>query len=147
LTIEQDRRSISELLLDRILPPSDRSQVTSIECSIGMKRRGIEMRIMLTEGSNSNREPDGALIDLLRRAHLYLDQLTDGASRSLTDVAMLNDTDTSEVSRLLPFALLAPKIAASIVAGDQPVELSAHRLSRVSELPYAWASQTALLGF
>ncbi|KQU93265.1 hypothetical protein ASD12_25535 [Mesorhizobium sp. Root102] len=112
-----------------------------------MKRRGIEMRIMLTEGSNSNREPDGALIDLLRRAHLYLDQLTDGASRSLTDVAMLNDTDTSEVSRLLPFALLAPKIAASIVAGDQPVELSAHRLSRVSELPYAWASQTALLGF
>jgi hypothetical protein len=48
---------------------------------------------------------------------------------------VLNGTDTSEVSRLLPFAFLAPKISASIVAGDQPVELTAHRLSRVSDLP------------
>ncbi|MER8807544.1 recombinase family protein [Mesorhizobium australicum] len=146
-TIELDRRCLSELLLDRILPPSDGSHVTSIECPISMKRRGVETRIVLTDGSKSSREPDGALIDLLRRAHLYLDQLTDGANRSLTDVAMLNGTDTSEVSRLLPFAFLAPKIAASIVAGDQPVELTTHRLSRVSELPRGWGSQLTLLGF
>ncbi|TIP76670.1 MAG: hypothetical protein E5X63_41785, partial [Mesorhizobium sp.] len=56
-----------------------------------------------------------------------------------TDVAMLNGTNTSEVSRL-PFAFIAPKIAASIVAGDQPVELTAHRLSRVSDLPLGWTS-------
>ncbi|WP_292598103.1 recombinase family protein [Mesorhizobium sp.] len=147
LTIELDRRSLSELLLDRILPPSDGAQVTSIECPIGMKRRGVETRIVLTDGSNSNREPDGVLIDLLRRAHLYLDQLTDGANRSLTDVAKLNGTDTSEVSRLLPFAFLAPKITSSIVAGDQSVELTAHRLSRLSDLPLSWADQTAILGF
>ncbi|MGX9574689.1 hypothetical protein [Mesorhizobium sp. f-mel] len=146
MTIELDRRSLSELLLDRSLP-GDSAQVTSIECAIGMRRRGVETRIVLTDGSHGNREPDGALIDLLRRAHLYLGQLTDGAGRSLTDVAMLNGTDTSEVSRLLPFAFLAPKIAASIVAGDQPVELTAHRLSRVSDLPHAWTSQGALLGF
>ncbi|WP_292447718.1 recombinase family protein [Mesorhizobium sp.] len=147
LTIELDRCSLSELLLDRILPSSDGSQVTSIECPIGMKRRGVETRIVLTDGSNSNREPDGALIDLLRRAHLYLAQLTDGANRSLTDVAILNGTDASEVSRLLPFAFLAPRIAANIVAGDQPVELTAHRLSRLSDLPLAWTDQAALLGF
>ncbi|MER8632600.1 recombinase family protein [Mesorhizobium opportunistum] len=147
LTIELDCRSLSELLLDRILPPSDGAQLTSIECPIGMKRRGVETRIVLTDGSNSNREPDGALIDLLRRAHLYLHQLTDGANRNLTDVAMLNGTDTSEVSRLLPFAFLAPKIAANIVAGDQPVELTAHRLSRVSDLPLVWADQASLLSF
>ncbi|SIT57882.1 putative resolvase [Mesorhizobium prunaredense] len=147
LTIELDRRSLSELLLDRTLPPNDSAQVTSIECPIGMKRRGVETRIVLTDGSNISREPDGALIDLVRRARLYLNQLTDGANRSLTDVAMLNGTDTSQVSRLLPFAFLAPKITASIVAGDQPVQLTAHRLSRVSDLPHSWTSQTALLGF
>ncbi|WP_246675082.1 recombinase family protein [Mesorhizobium sp. B2-5-3] len=147
LTIELDRRSLSELVLDRTLPPNDGAQVASIECPIGMKRRGVETRIVLTDGSNSSREPDGALIDLLRRAHLYLHQLTDGAIRSLTDVAMLNGTDTSEVSRLLPFAFLAPKIAANIIAGDQPVELTAHRLSRLSDLPLAWTDQAALLGF
>lgn len=112
-----------------------------------MKRRGVETRILPTDGSNSSREPDGALIDLLRRAQLYLGQLTDGANRNLSDVAMLNGTGTSEVSRLLPFAFLAPKIASGIVAGDQPVELTAHRLSRVSDLPYGWTSQAALLGF
>lgn len=147
LTIELDRRSLSELLLYRTLPPNDGAQVASIECSIGMKRRGVETRIVLTDGSNSNREPDGALIDLLRRAHSYLDHLADGANRSLTDVAMLNGTDTSEVSHLLPFAFLAPKIAASIVAGDQPVELTTHRLSRIPVLPHAWGSQATLLGF
>lgn len=147
LTIDLDRRCLSELLLDRVLPPGDGAQVTSIECPIGMKRRGVETRIVLTDGSNSDRDPDGALIDLLRRAHLYLDQLTDGANRSLTEVAMLNGTDTSEVSRLLPFAFLAPKITSSIVAGDQPVELTTHRLSRVSELPHTWGSQVTLLGF
>ncbi|MGO4637892.1 recombinase family protein [Mesorhizobium sp. 2RAF45] len=147
LTIDLDRRSLSELLLDQILPPNDGASVASIECPIGMKRRGVETRILLTDGSNSSQEPDGALIDLLRRAHLYLGQLTDGTHRSLTDVAMLNGTDTSEVSRLLPFAFLAPKIAANIVAGDQPVELTAHRLSRLSDLPLAWADQASLLGF
>lgn len=147
LTIELDHRSLSELLLDRTLPPNEGAQVTSIEYPIGMKRRGVETRIVLTDGSNINRAPDGALIDLLRRAHLYLGQLTDGAGRSLTEVAMLNGTDTSEVSRLLPFAFLAPKIAADIVAGVQPVELTAHRLSRLSDLPLAWADQASFLGF
>ncbi|MER8983560.1 recombinase family protein [Mesorhizobium sp. M0870] len=147
LTIELDRRSLSELLLDRKLPPNDSAQVTSIECPIGMKRRGVETRIVLTNGSNIKRAPDAALINLLRRAHLYLGQLTDGVGRSLTDVAMLNGTDTSEVSRLLPFAFLVPKIAANIVAGDQPVELTAHRLSRLSDLPLTWTDQAALLGF
>ncbi|MES0184869.1 recombinase family protein [Mesorhizobium sp. C386A] len=146
LTIDLDRRSLSELLLNRTLPPNEGAQVTSIECPIGMKRRGVETRIVLTDGSNINRAPDGALIDLLRRAHLYLGQLVDGAGRSLTDVAMLNGTDISEVSRLLPFAFLAPKIATDIVAGDQPVELTAHRLSRLSDLPLAWADQASLLG-
>ncbi|RWN26106.1 MAG: recombinase family protein [Mesorhizobium sp.] len=147
LIIELDRRPLSELLLDRKLPPNDGAHTTSIECPIGVKRRGVETRIVLTDGSNSNRGPDAALIDLLRRAHLYLNQLTDGSSRSLTDIAMLNGTDISEVSRLLPFAFLAPKIVANIVAGDLPVELTAHRLSRLSDLPLAWADQASLLGF
>lgn len=86
------------------------------------------------------------MIGLLRRANLYRGQLADGANRSLTDVAMLNGTDASEVGRLLPFAFLAPRIASGIVAGDQSVAL-AHRLSRLSDLPlpglttlHSWAS-------
>ncbi|MDG4886867.1 recombinase family protein [Mesorhizobium sp. WSM4887] len=147
LTIELDVRSVSELLLARVLPTDGGAETTLLECPFGMRRRGVETRLVLTDGSSPIREPDAALVSLLRRAHLYLDQLTDGAKRSLTDVALLNGTDASEVSRLLPLAFLAPKIASGIVAGDQPVELTAHRLPRLPELPIAWTDQATLLGF
>jgi hypothetical protein len=55
--------------------------------------------------------------------------------------------DVSEVSRLLPFAFLAPQLVESILAGNQPFELGALRLGRISELPVNWQKQAELLGF
>jgi site-specific DNA recombinase len=147
LTIEIDRHALSGLLLDRVLPLAAELETTAFESAFDIKRRGVETRLVLTDQSINNREPDAALIDLLRRANVYLGQLTDSANRSLTDVASLSGTDVSEVSRLLPLAFLAPKIAACIVAGCQPVELSAQRLSRIGELPHNWPDQVKTLGF
>jgi len=148
LTIELDQRALSGLLVGRNLSSSAlRDDPISIDCPFGTRRRGVETRLVLTDGSSANREPDKALVDFLRRAHLYLRQLTDGADRSLTDVASLNGTTTSEVSRLLPFAFLPPKIVSAIITGDQPLELTTHRLSRISDLPPVWKEQAALLGF
>ncbi|RWC94555.1 MAG: hypothetical protein EOS32_16610 [Mesorhizobium sp.] len=58
----------------------------------------------------------------------------------------MNAMTVSEVSRLLPLAFLSPKIVSKIIAGNQPIELTAHRLSRLSGLPLAWSDQAALLG-
>jgi hypothetical protein len=49
-------------------------------------------------------------------------------------------------SARLPLAFLSPKIVSTIITGNQPVELTAHRLSRLSDLPLAWSEQSALLG-
>jgi site-specific DNA recombinase len=147
LTIEIDTHALSGLLLDRVLPLAAELETTAFECAFDVKRRGVETRLVLTDQSINNREPDAALVDLLRRANFYLGQLTDGANRSLTDVASLSGTDVSEVSRLLPLAFLAPKIASGIVAGRQPVELTAQRLSRIGELPHNWPDQVKTLGF
>ncbi|MER8912735.1 recombinase family protein [Mesorhizobium sp. M0761] len=146
LTIDFDCRALSEHLLDRVLLPDGGAETVSITRPFNIKRRGVEMRFVLTDASASGSPPDAALIDVIHRSQLYLHQLTDGSSRSLTEIANLNSTTVSEVSRLLPLAFLYPKIVSRIIAGNQPIELTAHKLSRLSGLPLAWSDQAALLG-
>lgn len=146
LTIDIDCRSLAEHLLDRALPPDSGTESQSVTCPFDIKRRGVEMPIVLGDTSSNSPEPNPALIDVVHRTHMYPHQLTDGSGRSLTEIACLNETTVSEVSRLLPLAFLSPKIVSKIIAGNQPVELTAHRLSRLSGLPLAWSDQSALLG-
>ncbi|PBB41534.1 site-specific recombinase [Mesorhizobium sp. WSM3866] len=146
LIIDIDCRALAEHLLDRALSSDGGADTLSTNCPFDIKRRGIEMRIVLTDGTSNVGEPDAGLIDVVQRSQRYLHQLTDGSKRSLTDIATLNATTVSEVSRLLPLAFLSPKIVSKIIAGGQPTELTAHRLSRLSGLPLAWSDQSALLG-
>ncbi|TGQ33393.1 recombinase family protein [Mesorhizobium sp. M00.F.Ca.ET.216.01.1.1] len=146
LTVDVDCRAIAERLLDRALPSDGGAETFSISCPFDIKRRGVEMRIVLSDASSNGLEPDAALIDVVQRSQRYLHLLTDGSGRSLTEIASLNETTVSEVSRLLPLAFLSPKVVSKIIAGNQPVELTAHRLSRLSDLPLAWSGQSALLG-
>lgn len=118
-----------------------------IERPLTMKRRGVETRLVLNDQSARDPSPDAALIDLVTKAHRYLGSLTDGSSRSLTDIADVHQTDLSEVSRLLPLAFLSPKITQAILTGTQPVDLTAQRLSRITDMPTVWHKQTELLGF
>ncbi|MER8626107.1 recombinase family protein [Mesorhizobium sp. M1143] len=146
LTIDIDCRALSEHLLDRVLSFDGGAETVSITCPFDIKRHGVEMRVVLSDASSNSSEPDAALIDVVQRSQLYLQQLTDGIGRSLTEIASLNATTVSEVSRLLPLAFLSPKIVSRIFVGNQPIELTAHRLSRLSGLPIAWTDQADLLG-
>ena len=103
-----------------------------------MKRRGVEARIVLANGTVQLSWPDRGLINLIARAHLYIDQLTDGSNVTLSDVASNYGTDAVEVSRILPLAYLAPRIVHAIMMGEQPAELTVQRLSRMSDFPVAW---------
>ena len=125
----------------------DQSGTHAIELPIMLKRRGVEQRIVLQNGMVQSRAPDAALVELVARARRYLDCLTSGACRSLTEVASKYKTDLSEVSRILPLAFLAPKIVDAIIAGEQPIDLTAQRLSRLPDLPLAWHEQIDALGF
>ncbi len=116
-----------------------------VERLLSIRRRGVETRLIVTDGSRSQAEPDEALIDLLIRAQVFLADLTDGSGRTLAEVAALNGTDPSEVSRLLPLAFLSPRIVEAILVGSQPDHLTPLRLSRLSPLPLGWDEQEAIL--
>jgi len=113
---------------------------------MSVRRRGVESRMVMANGASMPR-PDAALIDFVVRANTYLAALTDGSAKSLTQVAREQGTVVSEVSRLLPFAFLAPQLVESILAGNQPFELGALRLSRIADLPVSWEQQAGLFGF
>ena len=125
----------------------DADPVFVIERPLTIKRRGVETRLVLKDATAQATSHDPALIDLIARAHRYLASLTDGTGRSLTDIAKQHQTELSEVSRLLPLAFLSPKITQSILAGTQPIDLTAQRLSRIADMPTSWIEQAALLGF
>lgn len=71
------------------LPQNDAPDTISIVCPFSIRRRGVEVRMVLTDGSAGRRKPDPVLINLLRQAHLDPEQLTDGQSRNLKDIAEL----------------------------------------------------------
>ena len=51
------------------------------------------------------------------------------------------------MNRLMRLAFLAPEMIEPILAGTQPVELTAETLTRRADLPLSWADQKPLLGF
>lgn len=120
-------------------------QPAPIECPFSLRRRGFEQRLVLHDRQARPPRQDDTLISLILRAHLFLRNLTEAGGRSLSEVATLNKTDLSEVSRLLPLAFLAPSFTEAILSGTQPEHLTTTRLSRIANLPLSWGQQQSLL--
>jgi hypothetical protein len=146
LTLEFDSSAIvSELSPEAALSTKHEDTVVRIDCPISMRRRGVEMRMVVTNGVDRHRDPDPALTHLVLRAHRYLAILNDGKGKTLSDVAAMEAVELSEVSRILPLAFIAPSIVESVLAGTQPVSLTAQRLLRLPDLPASWQQQLGLL--
>ena len=99
-----------------------------IERAMTIKRRGVEARIVIN--GVSQRNPDPALVDLIARAHLYLNRLTDGSELSIAELATQLRVHRADISRTLPLAFLSPAIIEAIVTGRQPAD-SPHGPCRV----------------
>ena len=111
-----------------------------------IKRRGVEMRLIIEGLSAVPRNADPVLLKEIRRAHRCFEALVSGQVRSVAELATVEGISDRYVSSLLPLAFLAPDIVEAIAAGRQPPELTAHHLIRTVDLPIAWAAQKQLLG-
>ncbi|KQZ94326.1 site-specific recombinase [Mesorhizobium sp. Root157] len=117
------------------------SHVVTIPLAIA--RRGIETKLVLSDGTSPNQTIDEALVRLIAKSHCYLTAMTAGKSRS--DVAALYGVHPSEVSQALPLAFLDPKTTEAILTGRNPASLNAHGLLRTVELPLSWSAQRQVL--
>jgi len=115
-----------------------------IELPLVIKQRGVERRLMIEGPYASRYRPDQTLIDLVARAHIYLDALTAGRERQ--EISNSYGVHPEDLSRLLPLAFLSPRILEAILTGQQPADLTARYLTRDIELPIFWAAQHQMLG-
>lgn len=149
-------------LIDQLLPPggiehcakeqpigsraqSDGATIT-IHRQLTIKRRGVEARLVIEGASRQDREPDQTLVDLIARAHFYLERLTSGGAESIAELAEQIGVHRADISRLLPLAFLSPSILDAILSGRQPINLSARALTRLVDIPPAWSGQASALG-
>lgn len=120
------------------------NQLFLIDRPIAIRRRGVEARIVIPGASG--RDPDSLLVDLIARAHLYLDRLTDGSGSSIAELATELSVHRADISRILPLAFLSPGITDRILTGCQPADLTVRTLARGLDIPPAWNDQAGVLG-
>jgi site-specific DNA recombinase len=117
----------------------------TITVPVQLKRRGVEMRIVILGKEQNNNDQDDILAKLVAQAHVWFEQLKSGVS--ITEIAKAENIHLADVSRILPLAFLAPGIVTDILDGNHPVELTAEKLKRLGSLPLRWNDQRHALGF
>jgi site-specific DNA recombinase len=126
------------------LHPSRGNDVTVLTIPARLKRAGIEMRLVVEDGS----EPasvDPVLVRLLLRAHAIRARVLEEPSLTLKEFAAEEGISSSYATRLLRLAFLAPDIVTAILNGKHPPQLTANRLMDDTRLPLDWAEQRELL--
>jgi site-specific DNA recombinase len=150
--IERVELSHESLHLKLRLPltgPSDVANSVTLPLSrhvpMQMKRRGVEMRIVL-EGDTTNDRVDLPLLKAVARARRWADELVSGKVPSVSELARRDQLDGRSVRRLLPLGFLAPRIVGAIAEGRQPLDLTLEALTRRIDLPLLWSAQHRALG-
>ena len=122
------------------LPASGIIEPIEIEVPTSLRRRGHELRLVYTNPDVRPANRDDKLIELLGKGWAAWEQLATGPW-------IKDGTKRSHLCRLARLRFLAPDIVTAIVDGRHPVELTARRLLRISDLPHNWAGQRLALGF
>ncbi len=111
-----------------------------------MKRRGVETRIIMTEGDDLPRKVDLALLKAVARSRVWFEELASGRVRSLTDIARREKIAPRYVERLSRLSFVAPRIVEAICRGRQPADLNAETLLNRIDLPLEWSAQLNAFG-
>src|SRR5208283_390660 len=88
-----------------------------------MKRRGVEMRMVLEDDSAPSRV-DLPLLKAVARARRWSQDLIAGRVQSVDEIAKRDGVAARYVRELMPLGFLPPRIVEAIVEGHQPPELT-----------------------
>jgi len=137
------------IILSLVALATNKEQVPILTRDIPMqlKRRGVEMRLVIEGANVSHANADPVLIKTIVRAHAWSEELLSGRAPSMDVIASRSGVSHSYVKKLMPLAFLAPDIVKAIIAGKQPAHLTSHMLIRQIDIPLDWEEQRRMLGF
>jgi hypothetical protein len=136
-----------------VMPDATRKQTdckTAVEPAIlsivaTLRRAGKGTRLVIGDGS-ANKIDDG-LASLIARAIAIRNMLLSGPDDSIEAMASRLGVRRDYLTALVRLSYLSPEIVRAILVGQQPVELSATRLVKLSkDLPHDWRAQRQVLG-
>ncbi len=134
-----------DISLESLMPADSNNKGVSIthDVPMQMRRRGVEMRLVIEGADNSKTDP--TLIRTIARARTWFDNLISGQEKSIASIAARAGVSEIYVSNLLPVAFLSPAIVNAIIEGDQAVDLTSDVLTKRINLPLVWAEQKHIL--
>jgi len=103
-----------------------------------MKRRGVEMRLVL-EGDSTPSRVNLPLLKAVARTRRWSQELISGRVQSVGELAKRERIDRRSVRRLLRLGFFSPRIVQALVEGRQPPDLTVIGLTRRVELPCSGA--------
>ena len=120
--------------------------LVSLSIRASLKRTGKEMKFIV-EGVTNSAPADTTLIRLLVRGRKIAKRMFELDCPPLEAIAHEERLTASYATRLVRLAFLAPDIVAAILAGKQPLGLTANKLMADTRLPLDWRDQRGALGF
>jgi DNA invertase Pin-like site-specific DNA recombinase len=144
--VERAALTSASLALTVVLHISGKTISIERNLPIAIKRRGVEMR-MVIEGRDVQMKADPVLVKALARAHGWFEQLCSGRAESMQDIARKEGVMQSYVSRHIKLVFLAPTVTAAILTGAQPVSLTADQIANRCTIDPDWRRQSKALGF
>jgi site-specific DNA recombinase len=112
---------------------------------IKLKRRGVELRLILDRKDDLPRKPDPALLKAVARARRWFAEIASGQVRSFAKVARREGLQKGYVARLMRLAFLSPAIVDAVVEGrSRAVPNLQTLMTRPAALPLCWKDQERL---
>jgi site-specific DNA recombinase len=148
VTLSLKARNLFEYLATNEQVPADIQPTTDridIAISAHRLRCGKQVRLIIGQVKAEQRRVDPQLIRLVADAKRWFKELKAGKRHSIAHIARVEKRETSDISRSLSLAFLAPDIIDMILKGEQPVTLTRERLRAARPLPACWSEQRTLL--
>jgi len=121
--------------------PSDAISVSHF-VPMRLRRRGVELRLILDGRADEQRGVDPALLKALARARSWFEEVACGRAGSLAAIARREGLRQRYVARLTKLAFVAPAVAEALAEGRAPVGINLQMLmdGRL-ELAPCWRQQ------
>jgi site-specific DNA recombinase len=93
-----------------------------------IKRRGVELRLVVNGDRGKAQKADPALLKAIARAHRWFDDLVTGRVAPMAEIGKREGLPKNYVSRLIALAFLAPEMVEAIIQSNHPPDLTAQTL-------------------
>ncbi len=137
LSVTLDQQTLAKRL--RVQEQRIDPAALTIECDFTLRRRGVEAKLVLDQAAPAI---DRTLSRNLSLGWSWLNEVKRGAS--MEEIASRNGISQRAIARLIDLAFLAPDIVDAIIAGRQPVNLTANALIRAKH-QRLWHDQRAMI--